>query len=41
VATIGAGRELEAQIMRKHLLVVVLLTVVLGVMTGVFVALAF
>jgi len=41
VATIGAGRELEAQIMRKHLLVVVMLTVVLGVMTGVFVALAF
>lgn len=41
VATIGAGQELEAQIMRKHLLVVVLLTVALGLMTGLFVALAF
>jgi lactate permease len=41
VATIGAGRDLEAQIMRKHLLVVIGLTVVLGLMTGFFVALAF
>jgi lactate permease len=41
VATIGAGRDLEAQIMRRHLAVAVLLTVALGLMTGLFVALAF
>jgi len=41
VATIGAGRALEAQIMRQHLAVALLLTVVIGVMTGLFVAWAF
>ncbi len=40
VATIGAGRDLEARIMRKHMAVAVLLTVLLGLMTGIFVALA-
>jgi len=41
VATIGEGKRLEAQIMRKHMAIAILLTVVVGVMTGVFVALAF
>lgn len=41
VATIGEGKKLEAQIMRKHMAIAILLTIAVGVMTGVFVALAF
>ena len=41
VATIGKGKELEAQIVRKHMAIAIILTVDMGVMTGVFVALAF
>jgi lactate permease len=41
VATIGAGKALEAQIMRKHMVIVLLLTAAVGLMTGLFVALAF
>jgi lactate permease len=41
VATIGAGKKLEAQIMRKHMAIAVLLTIGIGVMTGIFVSLAF
>jgi lactate permease len=40
VATIGGGKQLEAQTMRKHMAVAILLTVAIGVMTGLFVALA-
>ena len=41
VATIGEGRKLEAAIMRKHMAIAILLTVVMGVMTGVFVSMGF
>jgi lactate permease len=41
VATIGAGRELETEIMRRHLAVAVLISVAVGLLTGLFVALAF
>ncbi len=41
VATIGEGRKLEAAIMRKHMAIAILLTMVMGVMTGLFVSLAF
>ncbi len=37
VSTIGEGKELEAAIMQKHLLLVMLLTVVVGLMTAVFI----
>ncbi|MFC1572729.1 L-lactate permease [Candidatus Eisenbacteria bacterium] len=40
VATIGEGKKLEAQIMRKHMAIAILLTIVVGLMTGLFVALA-
>ncbi|MFH1145219.1 MAG: L-lactate permease [Candidatus Eisenbacteria bacterium] len=41
VATIGAGKDLEAQIMRRHLMIAVLLTVAIGILTGLFVAWGF
>jgi len=41
VATIGEGRDLEAAIMRKHMAIALLMTVVVGIMTGIFVSLAF
>lgn len=41
VATIGEGKKLEAAIMRKHMAIAILLTVVIGIMTGIFVSLAF
>jgi len=41
VATIGEGKKLEAEIMRKHMAIAIGLTVLLGIMTGVFVQLAF
>ncbi|MBD3235542.1 MAG: L-lactate permease [Candidatus Eisenbacteria bacterium] len=41
VATIGEGKKLEARIMRKHMAIAVLLTVVIGIMTGIFVSMAF
>jgi lactate permease len=41
VATIGAGRKLEAQIMRKHMAIAIVLTVAIGVMTGIFVSIGF
>jgi len=41
VATIGEGKRLEAEIMRKHLAIALLLTGVIGLLTGLFVALAF
>jgi len=37
VVTIDAGREMEAVIMRKHLVVAVLLTIATGIMTGILV----
>jgi lactate permease len=37
VVTIDAGREMEAMIMRKHLVVAVLLTIATGIMTGILV----
>lgn len=40
VATIGEGQKLEAEIMRKHLAIAIILTIVIGVMTGIFVAIA-
>ena len=40
VATIGEGKQLEAEIMRKHLAIAILLTIAIGIMTGIFVALA-
>jgi lactate permease len=40
VATIGEGKQLEAEIMRKHMAIAVILTVAIGVMTGLFVSLA-
>jgi len=39
VVTIDAGKETEALIMRKHLVVAVLLTIATGIMTGVLVSL--
>ena len=39
VATIGEGPELEAEVMRKLLLVTVVLTIIINVMTGIFVSL--
>ncbi|MCK4304465.1 MAG: L-lactate permease [Candidatus Eisenbacteria sp.] len=41
VATIGEGKKLEAQIMRKHMAIAILLTIAMGIMTGLFVAMAF
>jgi len=41
VATIGGGKALEAQTMRKHMVIAILLTVAVGLLTGVFVAMAF
>jgi lactate permease len=40
VATIGEGAELEAEVMRKLLLVTVVLTIIINVMTGIFVSLS-
>jgi lactate permease len=40
VATIGEGSELEAEVMRKLLMVTVVLTIVINVMTGIFVTLS-
>ncbi len=40
VATIGEGRELESKILRKHLLIVFILTLILSIMTAIFVSLA-
>jgi lactate permease len=37
VVTIGESHDLESQIMRKHLLIALLLTIVTGVMTAIFV----
>jgi len=37
VSTIGEGEELEVAIMRKHLPIVVVLTVVVGMLTGLFI----
>jgi lactate permease len=39
VVTIGEGREMEAAVMRKLLMVTIALTVVINVMTGIFVTL--
>ena len=39
VVTIGEGREMEAAVMRKLLMVTIALTVVINVMTGIFVSL--
>jgi lactate permease len=39
VATIGEGPELEAVVMRKLLVVTVVLTIIINVMTGIFVTL--
>jgi len=39
VVTIGGGREMEAAVMRKLLMVTIALTVVINVMTGIFVSL--
>jgi len=39
VSTIGGGKELETQVMRKHLAIVVVLTVVVGLLTGTFITL--
>lgn len=41
VATIGEGKRLEAEIMRKHMAIALLMTVAIGILTGVFVTLAF
>jgi lactate permease len=41
VATIGEGKKLEAATMRKHMAIAILLTVAIGVMTGVFVSMGF
>ncbi|NOQ53676.1 MAG: hypothetical protein GQ558_03615, partial [Thermoplasmata archaeon] len=38
VVTIGGGREMEAAVMRKLLMVTIALTVVINVMTGIFVS---
>ncbi len=40
VATIGKGNELESEILRKHLLIVFILTLILSIMTAIFVNLA-
>jgi lactate permease len=40
VATIGEGAELEAEVMRKLILVTVVLTIIINVMTGIFVSLS-
>jgi lactate permease len=40
VATIGEGKRLEAQIMRRHMAIALLMTVGVGILTGIFVALA-
>ena len=37
VSTIGEGKEMEAEIMQKHLLLVILLTVMVGIMTAAFI----
>lgn len=39
VVTIGEGREMEAAVMRKLLMVTIALTIVINVMTGIFVSL--
>lgn len=40
VVTINAGPEVETQIMRKHIVIVMLITIAIGIMTGIFVGLA-
>ncbi len=40
VATIGEGRELESKILRKHLLIVFIITIILSIMTAIFVSLS-
>jgi lactate permease len=37
VATIDAGTEVESQVMRKHLVVAIILTIATGILTGLFV----
>ena len=39
VVTIGEGREMEAAVMRKLLMVTIFLTVIINIMTGIFVSL--
>jgi lactate permease len=39
VATIGEGPELEAEVMRKLLVITIVLTIIINVMTGIFVSL--
>jgi lactate permease len=41
VATIAAGTDVESQVMRKHLVIVILLTIATGILTGLFATLAF
>lgn len=37
VATLGESSELESKIMRKHIVIALILTIALGIMTGIFV----
>jgi lactate permease len=39
VVTIGESKATESLIMRKHLIVAILLTIVTGILTGIFVSL--
>jgi len=41
VATIGKGRKLESEILRKHLLIVFIITLILSIMTAIFVSIGF
>jgi lactate permease len=41
VATVAAGKEIESMVMRKHLIVALLLTLVTCLLTGLFITLGF
>jgi lactate permease len=41
VATVAAGKEIESIVMRKHLIVALLLTLVTCLLTGLFITLGF
>jgi hypothetical protein len=41
VATIDSPKTLESRVMRKHMVIAITLTIIVGIMTGIFIGLTF